>query len=163
MARLIQSKEALGPPNLYARRGFGRCICGKHMFEKLNQVSCLWCGHGPISTVAEDAYRRNMEMNFGIRTTPEPDVRVVPLKKPRGSWDQDSCVAAYWAWKANHGGVAPTSNAWQRPLDPGEGKRPCYGTVRKLFGSWTAFKQYIAEIPRDQALVTPDAVYRETA
>jgi hypothetical protein len=120
------------------------CICGKEMVDR-NDGWCFWCGHGVPSRGVDEAYRRVMERS----EHPEfagPSRVVVPLVRSN-TWSEDECVAAYYAWRANHG-REPTSSDWQQPA--GLDRRPSYGTVYKLFGGWEGFKRHIAEIPRDQ-------------
>lgn len=52
------------------------CICGKHLFELVNEGICVWCGHGIPRAVAETAYRREVQCN----RTPTP---AVVIRMPR--------------------------------------------------------------------------------
>lgn len=127
------------------------CICGKHMVERANEGTCLWCGHGMARPVIEHAYRRNMEGNLvsAVHTTPRFDARVVPLRRaPSHIWDQDACAISALKFQ-NATGRFPSSTEWQRARASGE-HRPTYATIRSLFGGWPAFKEYCADIPREQ-------------
>lgn len=123
------------------------CVCQKHMLERVNGGTCVWCGHGVASAVEEHAYRRNMEEVPSLVRPAQFDARVVPLRRGLG-WTEDSAVGAYYAWKGNHGRF-PKSIDWQRASEPGE-RRPSYTTIRNLFGGWRGFLAYIADIPREQ-------------
>lgn len=154
-ARPGPRKDQLGPPNLYdppvsdvsplLRSG---CICGKHMMQFENGGTCLWCGHGNAYRQLELAYEKATKLN----TSPAFDGRVVPLRQRHyATWSEDECVEAYWRWHEAMGRV-PTSADWQKPRAPGEPKRPSYQAIYNRFGGWVAFKHYIAEIPREEAV-----------
>lgn len=149
-------KDNLGPANPYPPRaiieptitqpGFrSGCICGKHMIQLANAGTCLWCGHGNAVKPLELAYDKATKLN----TSAPLDGRVLVLPKRKGAWDEDGCVTAYRRWEAANGRV-PHAIDWQRAIASGEVKRPSYGTIYKLFGGWTGFLQYIAEVPREQ-------------
>jgi hypothetical protein len=136
------------------------CICGKRMLQAANEGTCVWCGYGRARAVVEFAYRRNMEGNVRSAVAPPPiedrspaphifsGPRLVPLAAARRwRWDADACASAALAVEARTGRFLSAGD-WQQSLRHGE-HRPSYGTVIKRFGSWSAFKRYCADIPRE--------------
>lgn len=127
------------------------CICGKRMLEAMNEGTCLWCGRGSCRAVTEYAYQRNMQDNASRLSAPTTaTARLFAMRSLRPRWTEDGCVLAYRRWEATHH-RPPRPYDWQQPLSEGDPARPSYGTVRKLFGGWPGFLQYVAEIPREQA------------
>jgi hypothetical protein len=128
------------------------CLCGKRMMEDFNEGTCVWCGHGLAREVIELAYARNMAGNvpvLGLRVASAADARVVPIRRARShSWDEDGCAMVALRIQAETGRF-PSSTQWQRARTRGE-HRPTYRDVHALFGGWQAFKDYCADIPREQ-------------
>lgn len=128
------------------------CVCGKHMLEYANEGTCVWCGHGAATAVAEHAYRRNMEHNgsvLGLRTSAGVDARVVAISRARShDWDEDSAARAALAEEARTGRF-PSSGRWQEARARDE-HRPTYKDIQRLFGGWPAFRRYCADIPRER-------------
>jgi hypothetical protein len=127
------------------------CICDKHMLERDNEGTCLWCGHGNPRPVSELAYRRNQEGNrpvLGLRLSSAADARVIPIRRARShEWDEDKSAMAALAQERKTGKF-PTSTQWNQARERGE-HRPSYVQVKELFGSWKAFKDYCADVPRE--------------
>jgi hypothetical protein len=149
VARRSGTKIALRAPD---------CICGKRMLQAANEGTCLWCGYGPAKVVVEFAYNRNMEGNVVSAVAPPPiEVReerlrvgrpLVPISAARRwTWDLDDCARAAQAEEARTGHF-PRAADWQKAKGRGE-HRPSYGTVIERAGSWSAFKRYCADIPRE--------------
>jgi ribosomal protein L37E len=154
-------REKSDPDRLRGPLRASGCICGKHLFQVANEGTCAWCGHGLARPVVEFAYRRNMEGNVRSAVAPPPledrpkskplivaPPRLVPLAAARRwTWDADACASAALAAEARSGRF-PSAGDWQQSLRHGE-HRPSYGTVVNRFGSWSAFKRYCADIPRE--------------
>jgi hypothetical protein len=137
------------------RRHTGDCICGAHMIEDANEGTCLKCGHGIPRITREHAYMRNMIDDSTPLDQPLATSRAVEdhRRGPRTKapiWDEDKCVVAYRDWEQAFG-RPPCSTDWAKPVEPNI-HRPAYVTIQKLFGGWDAFRQYVADIPRDQVM-----------
>lgn len=122
------------------------CICGKHLLEQANEGTCLACGHGDVSGVAELAYLRNMERPPTVQVRAKAMEHMARQTCPV-QWTEDDCIEAARDWEREHGEL-PQSKDWLCARLPGD-RRPSYRTIHTLFGGWPAFMGAIADIPRE--------------
>lgn len=69
-------------------RRAGDCICGKHMLERLNEGTCLSCGHGHATLrVGGSSERERLPRNLGeLDDRPDPGLpHVLPAEWRRAA------------------------------------------------------------------------------